>query len=593
MSSDVVKKKAPPTTPGSSVSKCTPPTDATTKSLCAIRRITHFVTLRRRLRVRAARGWLRIQHKIRRVSEDTVTSGVRPAVRVEAWRARVLASPASFAVVALTVLAAVLRFAWIGRQGFWVDEGYTAMLVHLSPGKMLALIPKTESTPPLYYCVAWVLGRVFGYGEAGLRSLSAIAGVATVPVAYAAARKLISNRAGLIAAALTACSPLMIWYSQEARSYSLLVLLTAVSLLAFAYARARPTTRMLIAWVVASGLALATHYYALLAIAPQAVWLLAAHGRRRSVQVGVGVVGLCGLALLPLAISQNGTDNASWIGLLPLGLRLDQFIRQFLIGFQAPAQGLIEGIAAAITIVGLLLLMVSSDAIEQRGAFVAGGLAVGGFALGLLMIAGGIDNVITRNMIALWLPAALVVAAGLGARRAGVLGILAAAALCATGIVAAVGVAADRNFQRPDWRVVARVLGTRAAPGVGARAILIERYGELLPLSLYLPGLNFWRHNRATGVTELDIISFTVPWVPMCWWGAACYLIDRGSLRPPPAQRQSFAAVPGFHQVWRRRAAQFTLTRLVSPTPVTLTRLTVSRGLTRTALRRDALMIQR
>ena len=95
--------------------------------------------------------------------------------------------------------------------------------------------------------------RVFGYGEAGLRSLSALAGVATVPVAYGAARKLISTRAGLIAAALTACNPLLIWYSQEARSYSLLVLLTAVALLAFAHARANPTPRALIAWTITSG----------------------------------------------------------------------------------------------------------------------------------------------------------------------------------------------------------------------------------------------------------------------------------------------------------------------------------------------------
>src|SRR5205807_4287337 len=119
--------------------------------------------------------------------------------------------------------------------------------------------------------------RIFGYGEAGLRSLSALAGVATVPVIYAAGAKMVSPRAGLIVAALTACNPYLIWYSQEARSYSLVVLLTAAPLLAFAYARATPTPRMLALWVIASGLALATHYYALLAIGPQAVWLLAEH----------------------------------------------------------------------------------------------------------------------------------------------------------------------------------------------------------------------------------------------------------------------------------------------------------------------------
>ena len=51
---------------------------------------------------------------------------------------------------------------------------------------MLGLIPQTESTPPLYYCVAWVWARVFGFGEAGLRSLSALCRGATVPVVYCA-----------------------------------------------------------------------------------------------------------------------------------------------------------------------------------------------------------------------------------------------------------------------------------------------------------------------------------------------------------------------------------------------------------------------
>src|SRR5205814_7640825 len=130
-----------------------------------------------------------------------------------------LADPAIAGVAALTVLAAVLRFYRLGHQGLWFDEANTALLVHFSPGKMLGLIPQTESTPPLYYCVAWVWARVFGYGESALRSLSALAGVAMIPVVYGAGAKLISRRAGVLGAAFAACSPLLIWYSQEARSY--------------------------------------------------------------------------------------------------------------------------------------------------------------------------------------------------------------------------------------------------------------------------------------------------------------------------------------------------------------------------------------
>ena len=136
-----------------------------------------------------------------------------PTARAEASVAHPL-----LAVAALTLLAAVLRFARISHQGFWFDEANTAQLVHLSLGKMIGLVPQTQLEPPWYFAAAWVWARIFGFGEAGLRSLSAVAGVLTVPVMYATGAKLISRRAGLIVAALTATSPILIWYSQEARS---------------------------------------------------------------------------------------------------------------------------------------------------------------------------------------------------------------------------------------------------------------------------------------------------------------------------------------------------------------------------------------
>ena len=98
------------------------------------------------------------------------------------------------AVLAITVAGAVLRFAELGHQGLWYHESYTALLVSRSPGKMLGLIPHTESTPPLYYCLAWAWVRVFGHSPAGLRSLSAVAGVAVIPLAYACAAELLASR---------------------------------------------------------------------------------------------------------------------------------------------------------------------------------------------------------------------------------------------------------------------------------------------------------------------------------------------------------------------------------------------------------------
>ena len=169
----------------------------------------------------------------------------------------------------LIVAAAALRFWRLRHQGFWFDEANTSLEVHNTPGPMLTLLKHYESTPPFYYCVAWVWARIFGFGEVGLRSLSAVCGVLVVPVAYALGAKMFSSRrTALVAAALAATSPLLIWYSQEARAYEMLILLAGVSLLAFAYAQEKPSPAALAVWVASSALALATEYYAVLVVVP-------------------------------------------------------------------------------------------------------------------------------------------------------------------------------------------------------------------------------------------------------------------------------------------------------------------------------------
>jgi 4-amino-4-deoxy-L-arabinose transferase-like glycosyltransferase len=520
-----------------------------------------------------------------RVSVSTAPADLgRPGAPASADRVRALADPALLALAALTVLGALLRFYRLGHQGFWFDEGNTALLVHFSPGKMLGLIPQTESTPPLYYCVAWVWARIFGYGEVGLRSLSALAGVALIPVVYAAGAKLVSRRAGLIVAALAACSPLLIWYSQEARSYELLALLTGVSLLAFAHARAAPTPRALSAWVIACALALATHYYAALAVVPEAVWLLYVHRHSRPVQIAFGVVALCGLGLIPLAVGQQSTGRANWIAHAPFARRLGQVIPQFAAGFAGPAHAVLEPVAIAIVVLAIVLLLTRSDPEPRRGALLAGAIALAGLVISLALVVVGFDDLLTRNLLAIWAPAAIVVAGGLAVPRPRRVGLVAAAVLCLIGLITAAGVAFDRNLERPDWRVVAGALGSRAP--AGGRAILVQHYRDLLPLSLYEPGLKFWRGRHAIRVRELDVVSFTSPAsAGFCWWGSACNLW--------PSRMQPSYPVPGFRAASERHVLQFTVLRLRAPRPVRLTPGAVAKALTTTNFQNDELLIQR
>jgi mannosyltransferase len=529
------------------------------------------------------------------VSAGSLTA--RDLLHRDSGRPRGQAEPLSPGLLAglgaLIVVAALLRFYGIGHQGFWYDEADTAQLMHFSLGEMIGLLPHSESTPPLYYCVAWVWTRVFGDGEAGLRSLSALAGVLVVPVAFAAGFRLLrSHRAALIAAALTACNPLLIWYSQEARAYELLVLLAGVSLLGFAMARDDPRPRHIALWALAALLSLATHYYAVVIVVPEALWLLAEHRRRVSILVGSIIVALGGAALLPLAVSQNHTGNDSWIAHAPFGQRMAQILPQFILGTDAPARTILKIAGFVLTAAALGLLGVSmagrggvGRGRGREGTLAAAWLAAGGFLLALLFVLAGFDDLITRNLIALWLPAACVVSAGLVGgtvwNARGRFGLAVAAGLCVIGITATVGVATDRSFQRPDWRPVARILGPAPSGGAG-RAILVQHYAYLLPLSLYLPHLR--RLTGAVRVRELDVITLGSPQQPNCWWGAACNLI--------PSQMQSSYPIAGLHPAGLRRVHQFTILRLVADHPVTLTRQIVAPALRTTTLRHDVLIDQ-
>jgi hypothetical protein len=153
--------------------------------------------------------------------------------------------------------------------------------------------------------------------------------------------------------------------------------------------------------------------------------------------------------------------------------------------------------------------------------------------------------------------------------------------MCAIGVTAAIGVATNRNFQRPDWRVLAHLLGS--AP-VSGSMILLQHYRDLLPRSLYEHGLRFLGGSHAD-VTELDVVAMSAPRVGLCWWGAACNL--------SPSMLQRSYPVHGFHPAWRRRVLQFTVLDLRASRPVLLDRAVISRALTATTLRRDGVLIQR
>jgi uncharacterized membrane protein len=139
-------------------------------------------------------------------------------------------------ILAVTALALALRLWGITDQSLWMDEVFSARHIHKSWRAMLTAGFVNETNPPLYYVLLRLWCAVFGDGELALRSLSAVASAATVPVVHAIGATLGRRRAGIFAALLFALAGLQIEYAQEARQYALLVFGLAIALLGLAKA---------------------------------------------------------------------------------------------------------------------------------------------------------------------------------------------------------------------------------------------------------------------------------------------------------------------------------------------------------------------
>jgi hypothetical protein len=433
-------------------------------------------------------------------SRSTLAGSGRPAGRnIPGAAHRLRVGPVEI-VFALTLAAAALRFGTLDVQSVWLDESATILLVHRGFSGMLSHLPSSESAPPLYYVLVWAWTKIFGAGPLGFRSFSALAGTLTVPVLYLAGRR-VSVRVGLWAATLATVSPILYYYSQEARAYALLILLSAAAFVAWQDALRKPATRNLAWWSGMSALALLTHYFAVFMFLPEAGVLLRRLGWRR-IWLAVAPVVLVGTALIPLALRQRNGGQSDWIQSTSLLSRFAQAPKQFLVGLYSPMEILTAALAGLLAAAAVLILMRKGSPRERRLARDVAVVAVGALAIPLVLALTRIEDVFKgRNVMAAWPPWAVLVAIGLGGARAGRAGAVLGTCLCALSLAVIVGVDTNPEYQRADWRGVARSLASPAA-----RRVLVTEENAVLPLDVYLPGVTA-PPGRGVSTREVDFIA--------------------------------------------------------------------------------------
>lgn len=253
-------------------------------------------------------------------------------------------------VVAATAAAAVLVAFRIGRHGFWFDEGSTIGTVDRPLGDALWRIANWELNQSTYHLLVLGWQRIVE-GEGALRAISAAFAVASVPLAWQLGRRLVGARAGAVAAVLLALHPFAVQWGQQLRGYSLLLLLTIGSTIAFVRAVERPTWGRSVAYGVVVALAVYTQFFAVWVVAAHLVSLPVRGPLPRRLLVGAGTTA--GVLLLPAAeffVNRDG-DPLAWV---PVAGRERVLGTAEALAGGAGAQLVVYGLVAA---VGLAVLL--------------------------------------------------------------------------------------------------------------------------------------------------------------------------------------------------------------------------------------------
>jgi 4-amino-4-deoxy-L-arabinose transferase-like glycosyltransferase len=230
------------------------------------------------------------------------------------------------ALGALCIAAAALRMAT--SRGLWVDEAISVRQAQLPLGTMLADVRDSDVHPPLHHSLLWATVRLFGTSEFAARLPSLIAGVALVPAMAWTGRLLYDRRTGWLAAVLATIAPFAVWYSQEARMYSLFMVLAAVAIGVQVRTLRHGATRDWVLFGAVTAAMLWTQYFAVLPVLVQQAAFGAVlwrdrhdHARRRLLVRGwlisTAVVAVAMLPVLPILLDQLAAYGERGAGLTP------------------------------------------------------------------------------------------------------------------------------------------------------------------------------------------------------------------------------------------------------------------------------------
>jgi uncharacterized membrane protein len=368
--------------------------------------------------------------------------------------------------IAIIVLALSVRLYGLSKESFWLDETLSVRQTQIPYKDTIHLLHNDVHTP-LYFTFLWGWIRIFGTGEYATRLLSALFGLGAVIALFFFGRKYLSEKAGLIAAAILAVSPLALFYSQEVRPYSLFLLLAILSMHCYLSLIRTMSMRNCSLYILATLGLLYTHLFGALVIIVQTLHFIS---KRKNIKKFLILQAIILIGILPWIISSTHYTESvrylKWIGTPTLksligvygdlaggAILLVLFIAIIIFGTYKKRK--FDHLLLLWLIVPPLVMFLSSQAIlpvfhVRYVLFVAPALA--------LLIGQGIINITKRQPV-----------------QIGILIIILA-------ISAALAIAHERQLEKDDWRTFSKFIQEQRTHG---DILIISPFYQMDPLIYY------------------------------------------------------------------------------------------------------------
>jgi len=290
-----------------------------------------------------------------RSASDVGSSAAEPQTR-EPRGVRVL-------VALEVVLAALLILPQLGSRSLGNDESFSVTLVRLPWSKFAHLISDREGNMVLHSLIlrAWVS---MGTSEVVVRSLSVLCALATIPLLFVLARRLLGTRTALLGGLLLVVNGIFVHFARETRAYAMCMLLVTASTYLFVRGIDRPSRAIWLSYAVCTALVGYSLYLALLVPMAHAATLVFLPKERRPWRRMIEAAGLLFVLLLPLAKLMatglgGGSAGVSWASGNAGGRAVDK-LRTLV-----P-----RPVGAVLAIVAIAVVVVAIRELRRRGRFV-------------------------------------------------------------------------------------------------------------------------------------------------------------------------------------------------------------------------------